>query len=83
MKPLITDTSEWELDEHQEVFMGSICLFNICAKIGETMRNNIKDLLLNDLVKEYDILTFYDEYSSEIYSDSNLLNWSNYILEYN
>lgn len=51
MKPLITDTSKWELDKNQEAFMGSICLFDICAKIGGTMFNNVKDLLLNDLVK--------------------------------
>ncbi|KAG2233278.1 hypothetical protein INT48_001590, partial [Thamnidium elegans] len=48
-QPLIMDTSKWELDKHQEVFMGSICLFNICAKIGESMFNNVMDLLLNDL----------------------------------
>ncbi|KAI9263515.1 hypothetical protein EDC94DRAFT_606987 [Helicostylum pulchrum] len=81
--PLITDTSKWELDKHQEAFMGSICLFNICKKIGETMSSNIKDLLLNNLVKEYNILIYYDKYSSGIYINSNLTKWSNYMLEYN
>ncbi|KAG2237166.1 hypothetical protein INT48_004668 [Thamnidium elegans] len=82
-QPLITDTSKWELNKHQEIFMGSICIFNICAKIGESMFNNVKDLLLNDFVKEYNIMTYYDEYSSEMYPDDNILNWSQYMLEYN
>ncbi|KAI8087299.1 hypothetical protein BDF21DRAFT_226510 [Thamnidium elegans] len=82
-QPLITDTSKWELNKHQEIFIGSICIFNICAKIGESMFNNVKDLLLNDFVKEYNIMTYYDKYSSEMYPDDNILSWSQYMLEYN
>lgn len=83
MKPLIRDTSKWELDKHQEAFIESICLFDICAKISENTFNNVKDLLLNNPVKEYYLLKFYDEYSSQIQPKEILSNWSNYIVEYN
>ncbi|KAI8078354.1 hypothetical protein BDF21DRAFT_420353 [Thamnidium elegans] len=82
-KPIINDTSKWELDKNQEVFMRSICLFDICAEIGKNKFNNVKDLVLNNCVKEYKLVIFIDTCSSEIYPDQNLLNWSKYMLEYN
>ncbi|KAI9263627.1 hypothetical protein EDC94DRAFT_659080 [Helicostylum pulchrum] len=74
MEPLVRDTSKWGLDKHQEAFMKSICLFDICAKIGKTVFN-VKDLLLNDHVKEHNILKYYDKYSFEIHPNEILSNW--------
>ncbi|KAG2234385.1 hypothetical protein INT48_003612 [Thamnidium elegans] len=51
-KPIINDTSKWELDKNQEVFMRSICLFDICAEIDQNLLNWSKYML------EYNRISF-------------------------
>ncbi|KAI8088118.1 hypothetical protein BDF21DRAFT_396308 [Thamnidium elegans] len=80
MTPLITDTSKWGLDASQEAIVKSIRPYDIFVEIG---KNLLHDLISNNHMKEYYIMTLVDEYSSEIILDQNLVNWSKGLLEYN
>lgn len=82
MKPLITDSSKWGLDEQQEIFIKSICLFNICAKIYKNTFNYVDNLLLSRFVKEYDLLIIDYSHNTGLHTYQHLLNWSIYMLEY-
>ncbi|KAG2228887.1 hypothetical protein INT48_007052 [Thamnidium elegans] len=83
MKPFITDENISELDKHQEKLIRSIRPFDICTEISKHLPNNLKQLLPNNLVKEYSILKLTDEYTSEIGLDEGLLQWSRFLFEYN
>ncbi|KAG2233263.1 hypothetical protein INT48_001712 [Thamnidium elegans] len=83
MQPFITDENISELDKHQEKLIRSIRPFDICAEISKHLPNNLEQLLPNSLVKEYSIVKFTDEYTSEIKSDDGLLQWSRFMFEYN
>lgn len=83
MAPLITDTSKWGLDSRQEAIIKSICPYDICAEIVKALSNSVVNLISNNRMKEYHIMTLVDEYSSEIILDHNLVNWSKSMLEYN
>ncbi|KAI8067314.1 hypothetical protein BDF21DRAFT_112613 [Thamnidium elegans] len=83
MKPFITDENISEFDKHQEELIRSIRPFDICHEISKHLPNNLKQLLPNDLAKEYSILKFTDEYTSKIKSDEGLLQWSRFMFEYN
>ncbi|KAG2237963.1 hypothetical protein INT48_002524 [Thamnidium elegans] len=80
MKPLFADTSEYSLDKDQEVFMKSFCLFDIFTELGKIKSNIIKDLVLSNTVKEYNMLLFCDMYSSGKYRNENLFKWLKYLL---
>ncbi|KAG2234828.1 hypothetical protein INT48_006745 [Thamnidium elegans] len=83
MKPFVTDKNISELDKHQEELIRSIRPFDICHEISKHLPNNLKQLLPNDLAKEYSILKFTDKYTSEIELDEGLLQWSRFMFEYN
>ncbi|KAI8047313.1 hypothetical protein BDF21DRAFT_457357 [Thamnidium elegans] len=83
MQPFITDENISELDKHQEERIKSIRPFDICAEISKQLPNNLEQLLPNSLVKEYSIVKFNDEYTSEIELDQGLLQWSRFMFEYN
>ncbi|KAG2235812.1 hypothetical protein INT48_003924 [Thamnidium elegans] len=83
MKPFITDENISELDKQQEEIIRSIQPFDICHEISKHLPNNLKQLLPNNLVKEYSILKFTDEYTSKIELDEGLLQWSRFMFEYN
>ncbi|KAG2233260.1 hypothetical protein INT48_001709 [Thamnidium elegans] len=83
MKPFITDENISELDKHQEELIRSIRPFDICAEISKHLPNNLKQLLPNDLVKEYSIVKFTDKYTSNIRLDDSLLQWSRFMFKYN
>ncbi|KAI8065964.1 hypothetical protein BDF21DRAFT_114766 [Thamnidium elegans] len=81
-EPLFIDTSKWSLDIHQKEFIKSICFFDICYEISKTPFNILKDLLYNNLVKEYAIFSLADKCSSQIKLNQKLLNWSKRMVEY-
>lgn len=81
-EPLLIDTSKWSLDTHQNKFVKSICFFDICSEISRTPFNNLKDLLYNNLIKEYTIFSLADKCSSQIKLNQKLLNWSKRMVEY-
>ncbi|KAI8067203.1 hypothetical protein BDF21DRAFT_111047 [Thamnidium elegans] len=83
MKPFITDENISELDKHQEELIRSIRPFDICAEISKHLPDNLKQLLPNNLVKEYSIFKFNDKYTSKIKLDEGLLQWSRFMFEYN
>ncbi|KAG2233245.1 hypothetical protein INT48_001694 [Thamnidium elegans] len=83
MKSFIADENISELDKHQEERIKSIRPFDICHEISKHLPNNLEKLLPNNLVKEYSIVKFIDEYTSEIELDRNLLQWSRFMFEYN
>ncbi|KAG2235836.1 hypothetical protein INT48_003948 [Thamnidium elegans] len=83
MKPFITNKNISELDKHQDELIRSIRPFDICNEISKHLPNNLKQLLPNDLVKEYSILKFTDKYTSKIKLDEGLLQWSRFMFEYN
>ncbi|KAI8047196.1 hypothetical protein BDF21DRAFT_210873 [Thamnidium elegans] len=83
MRPFITDENISELDKHQDEHIRSIRPFDICAEISKHLSNNLKQLLPNNLVKEYSIVKFTDEYTSNIKLDKGLLQWSRFMFEYN
>ncbi|KAG2232835.1 hypothetical protein INT48_005703 [Thamnidium elegans] len=83
MKPFITDENISELDKHQEEVIKSIRPFDICAEISKHLPNNLKQLLPNNLVKNYSILNFTDKYTSSFKLDEGLLQWSRFMFVYN
>ncbi|KAI8058903.1 hypothetical protein BDF21DRAFT_403529 [Thamnidium elegans] len=83
MKPFITEENISKLDKHQEERIRSIRPFDICAEISKHFPNNLKQLLSNNIAKEYSILKVNDEYTSEIELDQGLLQWSRFLFEYN
>ncbi|KAI8067200.1 hypothetical protein BDF21DRAFT_496137 [Thamnidium elegans] len=83
MQPFITDENISELDKHQEERIKSIHPFDICAEISKHLPRNLEQLLPNNLVKEYSIVKFTDEYTSEIKLYEGLLQWSRFMFEYN
>ncbi|KAG2233262.1 hypothetical protein INT48_001711 [Thamnidium elegans] len=82
-KPFIKEENISELDKHQEELIRSIRPFDICAETSKHLSNNLKQLLPNNLVKEYYILKFTDKYTSDIQLDEGLLQWSRFMFEYN
>ncbi|KAI8067256.1 hypothetical protein BDF21DRAFT_112035 [Thamnidium elegans] len=83
MKYFITDENISELDKYQKEVIKSIRPFDICAEISKHLPNNLKQLLPNNLIKNYSILKFTDEYTSKIELDEGLLQWSRFMFEYN
>ncbi|KAI8067297.1 hypothetical protein BDF21DRAFT_454688 [Thamnidium elegans] len=83
MKPFVTDRNIYKQDKHQKELIKSIRPFDICAEISKHLSNNLEQLLPNNLVKEYSLLKFTDEYTSEIELDEGLLQWSRFMFEYN
>ncbi|KAI8067207.1 hypothetical protein BDF21DRAFT_111132 [Thamnidium elegans] len=83
MKPFITDKNISQLDKHQKECIKSIRPFDICAEISKHLPNNLEQLLPNSLVKEYSIVKFIDEYTSEIKLYKGLLQWSRFMIDYN
>ncbi|KAI8087059.1 hypothetical protein BDF21DRAFT_450267 [Thamnidium elegans] len=82
MKPLIISTDGWKLDKRQKAFVESLCFFDICKETSKARHNTIKDLLLNNVVKDYSLMIFIDQCSSKVKLDLDMLNWSKYMLEY-
>ncbi|KAI8078618.1 hypothetical protein BDF21DRAFT_494319 [Thamnidium elegans] len=83
MVPLITNTREWDLNTCQETSIKTIRPYDICAELSKYVPNNVKDLISNNLLKDYPIITTIDKYSTEIELDQNLVDWSKSMLEYN
>ncbi|KAI9252707.1 hypothetical protein EDC94DRAFT_620445 [Helicostylum pulchrum] len=83
MIPFITDRNISEFDKHQKDLIRSIRPFDICAEISKRKTNNLKDLLQNNLLKNYSILKYTDKFSSKIELDKGLENWSRFLFEYN
>lgn len=51
--------------------------------MSKHLPNSLRDLLTNNLVKEYSILKFTDSYSNETRFSRDLVNWSRFMFEYN
>ncbi|KAG2235835.1 hypothetical protein INT48_003947 [Thamnidium elegans] len=83
MKPFITEKNISELDKYQGELIRSIRPFDICAEISKHFPNNLKQLLSNNIVKEYSIWKFTDGYTSKLQLDKGLLQWSRFMFEYN
>ncbi|KAG2230318.1 hypothetical protein INT48_002743 [Thamnidium elegans] len=97
MRLLITDTSNWELNDLQEKFIRSIRPFDVCAEIGQSIIESMKDVVSNKFSKDYELLVLEDIYSSAwkkklflqnydlsvMRPNISLVKWLKYILEYN
>ncbi|KAI8087077.1 hypothetical protein BDF21DRAFT_413689 [Thamnidium elegans] len=97
MRLLITDTSNWELNDLQEKFIRSIRPFDVCAEIGQSIIESMKDVVSNKFSKDYELLVLEDIYSSAwkkklflqnydlsvMKPNISLVKWLKYILEYN
>ncbi|GAA5807513.1 hypothetical protein MFLAVUS_000876 [Mucor flavus] len=78
----ITDKSISELDKKQEALIKSIRPIDICAEISKRLPNNLKNLLKNGIIKEHSLLKLNPKrWLRKI--DNGLLDWSEYLLEYN
>ncbi|GAA5811591.1 hypothetical protein MFLAVUS_005031 [Mucor flavus] len=70
------------LDKKHETLIKSIRPIDICAEISKHLSNNLELLLPNKTVKEYSLLRLTTKIS-DYKVDKGLLDWSEYLFEYN